>query len=353
MYACTRNLKGRLIGLSSRRLLCLSLLLFVASCGVQPRIHPSDAPHQLPAAPVVPITEEPVWILLDASATASSSANPSTSTSTSANAGEVDASLDRPLRLQASVFKPIGSGRFPLAVVSHGSPLEPAQRTELSPANYANQARALAQLGFIVAVVMRRGYGESDGEWAESVGDCAAPNYLKAAEESASDVAAAVEFMRKRADVSATELLLVGESAGGFASLAAASLPKYANAQVLNFAGGRGYVPIATGEPARTLVCREDLLVAAFRALAARTVWHRESRGFDKPHTGASKSTQTWIYSSTDEIFPPSLARQLHAAYITAGVAVQLDTPEELGHNYFGHAQPQAWAARVKRPIQQ
>ena len=43
-------------------------------------------------------------------------------------------------------------------------------------------------------MVLRRGYGKSDGEWAEGFGECTRPDYLAAAHGAVADLRAAVDL---------------------------------------------------------------------------------------------------------------------------------------------------------------
>src|SRR5688572_28476425 len=65
--------------------------------------------------------------------------------------------------LEAVLIRPAGDKRYPLALLSHGTPRRGEERTTMTPNTSYNQAMAFARRGFAVLVVMRRGYGDSDG----------------------------------------------------------------------------------------------------------------------------------------------------------------------------------------------
>ena len=50
------------------------------------------------------------------------------------------------------------------------------------------QALEFARRGWAAAIVMRRGYGGSDGGWAETFGPCDNPNYIAAGKAGAADL---------------------------------------------------------------------------------------------------------------------------------------------------------------------
>src|SRR5262245_18715522 len=191
--------------------------------------------------------------------------------------------------LEAMLLRPAGTRRYPLALISHGTPREAMRREEMSPYRSYRQALEFARRGFAALVLMRRGYGDSGGQYAESSGPCERRDYLRSARASASDLRAAIEAMSNRTDVSTDGMIAVGVSAGGFASLALGADPPQGLAAVINFAGGRG-------SRADNEVCDEDALVRAFTTLG-RT----------------SRVPTLWIYAQNDKYFGPELARRMHA----------------------------------------
>src|SRR5271163_4517482 len=129
----------------------------------------------------------------------------------------------RSLELEAMVVRPDDGVAQPLAVLNHGSPREADDRPTMSPYRLWPQAVAFARRGWVVVVPMRRGYGGSQGEWAESYGSCSAPDYAAAGRQGASDIAAAARYMSGQSYVSKGRWISVGHSAGAFATLALAA----------------------------------------------------------------------------------------------------------------------------------
>jgi dienelactone hydrolase len=184
----------------------------------------------------------------------------------------------------------------------------------MSPYESYRQALEFARRGFAALVFMRRGYGDSGGQYAESSGPCGRREYLRAASQSASDLHAAIEAMRNRTDVSTNGMIAVGVSAGGFASLALTADPPPGLAAAINFAGGRG-------SRADNDVCDEDALVRAFATLGK-----------------TSRIPTLWIYAQNDKFFGPELVRRMHIAFTGAGGRAQfIDVPPfgDDGHSLF------------------
>src|SRR5205807_829543 len=158
--------------------------------------------------------------------------------------------------IDVTVFRPKSPGPFPLVVLSHGSPRSAEDRRLDGRQRLAGQAEPFLAMGYAVLVPTRRGYGESGGGWAESYGPCRDPDYYAAGLESARDIRAAVEAVRGEPWADTRHVVLAGQSAGGFGSVAASASGLEGLAGVINFAGGRG-------SRAADDVCGEDRLVDA------------------------------------------------------------------------------------------
>jgi dienelactone hydrolase len=201
----------------------------------------------------------------------------------------------RALELEAIVVRPDDGLAHPLAVLNHGSPRDAANRSTMSPYRLWPQAVAFARRGFVAVVAMRRGYGNSQGEWAEGYGSCSGPDYATAGRAGASDIAAVARYMSGQSYVSKGKWISVGHSAGAFATVALTSDPPRDLAAAIAFAPGRG----STTPDA---VCGEKQLVAAF-AQYGRT----------------SRVPLLWVAAENDHFFGPRLAPLLTSAFANAG----------------------------------
>ncbi len=231
------------------------------------------------------------------------------------------------MTLEGILIRPAGPGPFPIAIVTHGSPRDPADRATMGPLRLVPQAQEFARRGWATLVVMRRGYGASPGPYAESNGPCNNPDYIVSGERSAEDIRQAIRFMARQPFADASRVISVGVSAGGFASIALTANPPPGLVAAISFAGGRG----SRGDDD---VCVPDRLVGAFGQFG-RT----------------SRVPTLWIYAENDLFFGPPLARRFLDAFTRAGgkadfVAAPANGKD--GHFLFSAAIP-AWTPSVDR----
>ncbi len=123
---------------------------------------------------------------------------------------------------------------------------------------------------------------------------------------------AVADYMRRQSFVVPDKIVLAGQSAGGFASLAAAGANPTCVVGVVNFAGGRG-------SRAADDVCGEDRLVEAMGTFGA-----------------AARIPSIWLYSENDTFFRPDLARRMHAAYAKGGARAALHILKPYGNDGHG-----------------
>jgi dienelactone hydrolase len=228
--------------------------------------------------------------------------------------------------LDAMITRPNVPGRLPLVIISHGTPRDVSERPEMTPAVFAAQSMAFARRGYGVAVVLRRGYGWSEGMYAEDAGRCNNRDYIRSGRVSADDVAGALRTLAREDWVDPTKVLLVGASTGGVASLAVAASNPDGILGVISFAGGRGSdVP--------DHVCQEERLVYAMGDLGRR-----------------SRVPSLWVYAENDRFFGPILAHRMERAYAEAGGRVQfVEVPPfgDDGHKLFSRAKVSEWWALI------
>ena len=237
-------------------------------------------------------------------------------------------SSSSPLQLEAIVLRPDDGQPHPLAVINHGSPRDAEDRPKMSPFGLWAQAVAFARRGWVAVAFLRRGYGRSQGEWAETYGGCSDPDYAKAGLAGASDIAAVAKFMDSQAYVSKGKWISVGVSAGGFATVALTAVAPPDLAAAIAFAPGRG----SSGPDT---VCGENRLVAAF-AQYGKT----------------SRVPLLWVSADNDHFFGPSLTARLTAAFSNAGghvTYVKTAAFGEDGHMLFSASGLPIWSPIVDR----
>jgi len=229
--------------------------------------------------------------------------------------------------LVTRVCRPPGDAPAPLAVISHGSPVDAAARPRMAVPGCGGAAQWFVRRGYVVALPLRRGYGETGGAWAETYGRCDAADFAAGGRAAAEDLAAVVRYMRALPYVARGGLVMVGQSAGGWASLAYAGRYPDGLAAVVNFAGGRG----GRRDNQPNVNCSPDRLVAAAGTLGA-----------------TARVPSLWIYAANDTFFAPDLVQRMHAAFTEAGgraQLVQLPPFRDDGHRLFAAAAGMAiWA---------
>lgn len=204
---------------------------------------------------------------------------------------------EKTLSLSALEYRPGGSGPFPAIVLSHGSSTKPNERLTYT-GRYAVASAVFVKWGFVVLNPLRRGYGKTGGVFEEGNGRCDSPFYVEAGLETAKDIAAAVAYLRRQTFVDPGRIVLVGQSGGGWGSLALASRGDLSIRGIVNFAGGRG----GKRNDLPNSNCEPDRLVAA-------------AGTFGKTATVSS----LWLYTENDQYFAPELSRRMHRAYTESG----------------------------------
>jgi dienelactone hydrolase len=221
---------------------------------------------------------------------------------------------DNERNLVATTYMPDGPGPFPLIVLSHGSPPDGRDRPKVGRFRVLPQIRTFVDLGFAVIVPIRRGFGATGGSYAEGT-SCANPDYTAAGEQAARDILAALEFAQKLPQVDRDHVVLVGQSAGGFASLAAASFAPKGLVAVVNFSGGRGGDPVKhPGMP-----CGPQQM--------AETIGHFAS---------TTRVPVLWHYVQNDKYFAPEVVATWFAAFQAAGGQGQKIVEPPFGRNGHG-----------------
>lgn len=221
------------------------------------------------------------------------------------------------VKLETMIIRPDRPGRFPLVLLVHGTNPATGQAFRIaaaqqSPADLLNAAVVFAQHGYAVASIMRRGFGRSEGRFAETLsGSCDDRDYLAVGRIAAEDVTGAVVTLRGEPWVEPDQVLLMGHSTGGFAVTAAAADNPSGVVGVLNFEAAHGSVPGRT--------CSPDHLVAD-AGIFGRT----------------ARIPALWVYSENDRSAPPALGRRMFEAYVASGAPAQLQVLPPFGVD--GHA---------------
>ncbi|WP_338690567.1 alpha/beta fold hydrolase [Bradyrhizobium sp. 26S5] len=218
------------------------------------------------------------------------------------------------LTLDAYVIRPDRPGRFPLVIMTHGTPSGGEgffdKITRRTPISFNLAAVALAQRGYATLSIMRRGFGRSGGGYSEGL---PAPcDYTSGVRIGADDVIAAISAVRNEPWVDGDHILLLGHSTGGLTMLAAAERNPAGVVGIVNFDGGY-HSTVKPGEP-----CAPERLVETVAALSR-----------------AVRVPALWLYAENDQFYGPDLARQMFAAYTAGGAPARLQILPPFGKN--GH----------------
>jgi len=198
----------------------------------------------------------------------------------------------RPVTLQVTVLTPPGTGPFPLVVANHGA-------TDASSESRGTRYRRtffayyFLSRGYAVALPMMRGFAESGGEIVLHGCDVA-----RVARDNAKDIRAVIGFMATQPDIDSSRVVVIGQSFGGWNTLALGADPPPNVVGLINFVGGM-----------RTSGCIDTNpgLIAGASEFGRRT--HVPS---------------IWFYGDNDSLFPSPLWRSMYDHYVANGAKAEL-----------------------------
>jgi dienelactone hydrolase len=219
---------------------------------------------------------------------------------------------------------------YPVAVLNHGRSGYAAERAALRTGPYAPAARWLAGFGFMVAVPVRVGYGETGGEDVEDSGPCNHKNYRPGFEAAAAQTLAVLEELRKRGDIAKDRAIVVGQSYGGTTAITIAARSPPGLQGAINFAGGGGGGP--KSHPQRP--CAEPLIKRLFASYGK-----------------TARIPTLWIYSENDMYFGPKFPPEWFNAFKASGgngEFVMFPPVSDNGHLTFSRG-TRLWEPRVQK----
>lgn len=239
----------------------------------------------------------------------------------------------RVVQVQTRICRPAGDAPATLVIINHGSPPNAADRPKMRVGSCQTEAAQwFLSRGYVVALPLRRGYGETGGAWAEDTGGCPNPDYVRGGFETARDIDAVVNYAASLPFVRHEDAVVVGQSAGGWGAIAYDSAPHPKVAAFVVMAGGRG----GHMHNQRNNNCRPDLLADA-------------AGQFGKTAT----TPMLWIYAANDSFFAPAIARALWHSFTRAGGKADLEQPgayDEDGHHlFFGPGGSKIWGPLAER----
>lgn len=215
--------------------------------------------------------------------------------------------LPLPLPMFAYVVRPAGDGPFPLVIMNHGVALNVTERSFFPLVEFREAAKWFARRGSLVVAPVGTGYGASAidipdrgiyGPFFSKIGKCSNPNFRDPGLAIADADLSIIDYMAAEKRIVPKDVIVVGQSAGGWGSIALSSLNPPQVKAVITFAAGRG--GHVDGKPNNN--CAPDRLVEA-TGVFGRT----------------SRIPMLWIYIENDTFFGPALSKRMHEAFTAAG----------------------------------
>lgn len=215
--------------------------------------------------------------------------------------------------LETRIYRPSDVGQpLPLIVMTHGRDGATPRVDHSLIEQYEFFNQELASFGFVVAYVVRRGYGGSDGPDSE---------YLITPEASglagAYDLQAAVGCLQGLDYVDQERVAIVGHSQGGWIALAASTL---------EIAGLRGAVNISGA-------INFGEAIGSIRSAGVEGPLQRSAAAFGSE----SKVRVLWLYDINDNHTEPSIRRWFHAFCLAGGNGELLFRYNPSTNRGFGH----------------
>jgi dienelactone hydrolase len=215
--------------------------------------------------------------------------------------------LPLPLPMFAYVVRPVGDGPFPLVIMNHGVSLNARERSFFPLVEFRDAAFWFARRGYLVVAPTGSGYGAAAidlperglyGPFFSKVGNCTNPNFRDPGLAVAQVDTWIIDYMAAETRIVPKDVIVVGQSAGGWAAIALSSQNPPTVRAIITFAAGRG--GRVDGKPNNN--CAPDRLVEATGEFG-RT----------------ARIPMLWIYAENDTFFGPALSKRMHDAYAGAG----------------------------------
>lgn len=222
----------------------------------------------------------------------------------------------------------------PIAILLHGRAADAVKRGNMGRATYKANTQWLVDLGVLVAVPTRIGYGVTGGEDAEDSGTCGAKNYPPAYQAAAEQTLAVLRYMQQQPHADKDRAVVIGQSFGGATAITIAAMNPHGLKATINFAGGGGGNPeTQPGQPC-----------AAYKL----------EQMFGRYGQTAHIPT-LWVYTENDQWMGSKYPTQWHQAFVKTGGTgefVQFGPNGKDGHGLFTQ-DPSVWRPKVKNFLQQ
>ncbi len=198
-------------------------------------------------------------------------------------------------RLEAMIYTPLDNRtQHSLIIMTHGrhGPLPKVDEHEVF--HYQSLCKALAERGYLVMMLVRRGYGNSEGPDSE---------FLDTPEESglagAKDIRGAINYMITNSGITKDRIVIIGQSQGGWVSLASSTLDINGIRGIVNISGATNF-GLAKGK--------------SFRSFEVESALENSAKYFGT----ICRVPALWIYAENDNHSPDAVNRWFNS-FIKAG----------------------------------
>ena len=248
-----------------------------------------------------------------------------------AQTGDTDASLNESVQrvpknglftieLETTIYKPDGEGPFPVAIINHGKAFgDPRFQGRYRP---VPAARYFLQRGYAVVVPMRQGFSKSGGSYIG--GGC---NVESNGRVQADDVKAVLDHVVSQTWADKERIVVIGQSHGGWTTLAFGSQ---------NYPGVKGLINFAGG-------LRQEHCVG----------WERNLAKGAAEYARQTRLPSLWFYGDNDSYFNTDTYRAMFEQYTAAGGQARLVAFGKFGtdsHSMFGaRAGAAIWQPEVSK----
>jgi dienelactone hydrolase len=210
------------------------------------------------------------------------------------------------VELETTVYQPDGDGPFPVAVINHGKASgDPRFQQRYRP---ARAARYFLQRGYAVVVPMRQGFSKSGGFYIG--GGC---NVESNGRVQAEDVKAVLDWLRDQRWADMNRVVIVGQSHGGWTTLAFGTIEYPGVKGLVNFAGG----------------LRQEQCPS----------WKEQLSSAAAGYAKDTRLPSLWFYGDNDSYFDVPTWQAMHREYKAAGGQARLVAFGRFGsdaHSLFG-----------------
>lgn len=224
------------------------------------------------------------------------------------------------LRLQAYLFRPQGSGPFPIVIYNHGS--RPGEERVEWSAPFV--ARLLVPEGYAVLVPERRGYGKSGGRtFSEEIGDERGPKYVERLRAETGDAIAAFEHVArdKTSRIDPARAALMGYSFGGIVTTLGAAETTRFRAVIVQAPGALSWPKSRELQAAMTDAARR-IRVPLQCVVAENDATTDSARAVCDAAKAAGAQTELKIYPPFTPRQPVRAAALGHALFTPLGVSI-------------------------------